>query len=211
MRMKLKSIMKRETATARELNRHFASINQKNAILLDKKIKKMIDNDDSDDKIDLYVQQVLKGEIVKKRHSFSTSCASIANKYKENNGKLIEQENLFCFFALIVSILSMIFTLISKITSNETLPSDITQFVLYGFAFLAFFFVERNEWLYSNKKFSAFLKILNKYAPTLIMLSSFLFYFSCVFFNSLVLKYCFMGLFSLLPLLAIAKTKKKLK
>ena len=210
IKQKLKSILSPETATIHELKKHFLLTHNK-AVMIDCNIKKLIANDDSKDKIESYVKNELKDKRLKRRVSLQTACSSISDKYMMNNENWMGQENLFCFFALIVSICSMILSLISQITSNKFWESDFLQLILYGGSFIAFGIMEHHEWLYVNKKFGKFLNMLNRNAPLLIMLSTFLFYVVSVCFSPSLIKYCFMGLFALSPLCAILKTIKQLK
>ena len=210
IKQELKSILNPETVTIHELKKYFL-LSHKKAVMIDCNIKKLIAKDDSKDKIESYVKNELKDKKSKKRVSLQTAYSSISDKYIMNNEKWMDQENLFCFFALIVSTCSMISSLISKITSNKFWESDFLQLILYGGSFIVFLFMEHNEWLYVNKKFGKFLNMLNRNAPLLIMLSTFLFYFISVFPVQSIIKYCCMGLCALFPLCAILKTIKQLK
>lgn len=145
MIIKSKSNAKREMATIREIQKYFPKLSREKVEIIDRNIKASIANDDSYENIKLYVQRELKGQ--KTKNSFWVACAAIADEYDNNSKKWMSQENLFCFFALHTTIISLLWTLAEKVTGNENWTSDIRQFVLYGLAFVIFIFLEYKGWV----------------------------------------------------------------
>ena len=132
----------------------------------------------------------------------------LAEKYKENNSKWMSQENIFCFFALLISVVSMLLVLANKYFKNDLWTSDLVQFILYFSSFLVFKLVECKGWVYKDKRFNKFLEILNRNAPVLIILSTTIFYglSLTLYIHELKLTYFAMLIFALVPLGAIVKT-----
>lgn len=206
MIIKSKSISKREIATIREIQRYFPKLSREKVEIIDRNIKTSIANDDSYENIKLYVQRELKGQKAKKKYSFWVACAAIADEYDNNSKKWMSQENLFCFFALHTTIISLLWTLAEKVTGNEKWTSDFRQFVLYGLSFVIFKFLECKVWVYKSERFNRFLEMLNRYAPLLIMLSTMLFYGCSMLIGETTVGHWIMGGFAVLPVVAIIKT-----
>lgn len=210
MSEKSKSNAKSEMATIREIQKYFPKLSREKVEIIDRNIKTSIANDDSSEKIKLYVQRELKGQKAKKKYSFWVACAAIADEYNNNSKKWMTQENLFCFFALHTTIISLLWTLAEKVTGNENWTSDIRQFVLYGLAFVMFKLLECKKWVYKSERFNGFLKILNRYAPLLIMFSTMLFYGCSVLIGETTVGHWIMGGFAILPFVAIIKTLRQM-
>lgn len=210
MKMKSRLNERREMATVREIQKYFPKLSCEKVVTIDRNIKKSIANDDSYESIKLYVQRELQGQQAKKKYSFGVACAAIADKYADNSKKWMSQENLFCYFALHTTIISLLCTLAEKVTGNENWTSDIRQFILYGLAFAVFKLLECKGWVYKNKRFNKFLEILNRYAPLLIMLCTMLFYGCALFIEETTAAYWFMGGFAVLPFMAVIKTLRQM-
>ena len=177
---------------------------------MDQKIKKSIADDDSYESIKIYTQRELKGQKAKKKYSFWTACTAIADEYYKNNKTWMSQENLFCFFALHISIISMLFVVMEQLTGNEMWSSNALQFLLYIMAFVLFKLVEIKGWVYKSKRFNKFLENLNRNAPLLIIVCSTLFYLLAMFPEETFYKYAGMVIFAICPLFAIIKTLRQM-
>lgn len=201
---------RKEMKTICEIQKYFPCMSMEKIEEVDRNIKKSIANDDSYDSIKLYVQRELKGKKVKKKYSFWVACTAIADQYHKNNKKWMCQENLFCFFALIISIVSMLFAFMEHFTGNEDWTSNTVQFLLYFSALILFKFVEIKGWVYKNKQFNKFLEILNRNAPLLIMMCCASFYFLAIVFEESYLQYVGMVFSAIFPIFAIIKTIKQM-
>lgn len=162
--------------TVREIQNYFPNVSSEKAKIIDQNIKKSIADDDSYDSIKIYVQRELRGKKVKKKVSFWAACTAIAEQYFKNNRNWMSQENLFCFLALLVAIISMLFVFMEQLTGNIIWRSNGLQCLPYFMALVLFKLVEIKGWVYKNKRFNKFLEILNRNAPLLIIVCSMLFY-----------------------------------
>ena len=203
----MKLLQPERPKTQTEIRRLFRNVSEEKAEQFDKNIRKKIANDSSHESINKYVADELKG---KKARGLSAPIrrGELAEKYKENNSKWMSQENIFCFFALLISVVSMLLVLANKYFKNDLWTSDLVQFILYFSSFLVFKFVECKGWVYKDKRFNKFLEILNRNAPVLIILSTTIFYglSLTLYIHELKLTYFAMLIFALVPLGAIVKT-----
>lgn len=196
--------------TIHEIQKYFPNVSFEKAKVIDQKIKKSIADDDSYENIKIYVQREFKGQKAKKKYSFWVACTAIADAYCKNNKAWMSQENLFCFFALHISIISMLFVVMEQLTGNEVWSSNVLQFLLYIMALASFKLVEIKGWVYKSKRFNKFLEILNRNAPLLIIVCSTLFYMLAMFPEETFYKYAGMVIFAICPLFAIIKTLKQM-
>ena len=186
----------------------FPYLSPKKAKWLDRKIKVLIAWDDREEYILSYVKKVLK-EIKKSDYTFNPHCESLAEKYRENNDKIVCQENLFCFLGLIASVLILVADLLLSIFPCEWLGKVFEPLVVYPCALILFCIMIKNDWVYRKNEFNDFLKLLSRNSSGLSFVSSACF---CVLFSSGVdsaISVCALALCALMPCFALTKSYRQ--
>ena len=200
--MKLFQSNKPETQT--EMRKLFRNVSEKKAERFDQNIKKKIANDGNKDSINNYIADELRDKKAR-GYSFPNSRSELAEIYYKNERKWMTQENLFCYFALHISVISMVLTLAAEYFDNDALTSALANFILYFLSLVIFIVLEIKDRLYKHERFSKFLEILNRYAPLLIILCATVFYgLGCFAWKSNML-YSVRYVFAIAPMLAIVK------
>ncbi len=209
---------KNEAKTVAEILNRFPKLSEERAHTIDQEIKKKIAEDDSFQKVTRYVQDELKGEKISK-YSFNHNCSKIAEVFLENNDRWMRQENFFCLLALIISVISMVFSYINLYANFESPFCDLFQVCLFVTALVVFLILNKTKWFFKNARFKLFIDILNRYSPGLILFGNTVFYIglfmarielntNCVLAVLLIHLLMLSGI--LLPLYSIIKTLGKL-
>lgn len=95
---------------------------------IDRNIKKSIAKDDYPDEVLKYIKRELS-EKNQNNHKFNQNCNDLKKAYIDSNKRWMFQENLFCFYSLIISILWMCTQLVKLYIPNTWLTSDFTHLV----------------------------------------------------------------------------------
>jgi len=136
---------------------------------IDWNIKKSIAKNDDRSKVLEYIKRELSKKNLGK-HSFNQNCSRLEEIYTENNKRWMFQENLFCFFSLILSIIWMFTQLIKLYNPDTWLTSDCAQCSFYILFTILFFIISKIRKKHKLESFNAFLIILNRHAPSTIMI-----------------------------------------
>ena len=144
---------------------------------IDKNIKKSIAKDDAPSKILGYIRKELSNKSISK-YKFNQACYDLEKNYTESKKHWMFQQNLFCFFALIISIIWMCIQIVRLYDYDTLLASDCTQFVIYLLFTCLFLIVNFFCKKYKMVSLNMFLNQLNSYAPSAIMIGMTLCYLS---------------------------------
>lgn len=180
------------------------NVREKKAERFDQNIKKKIANDENKDSINNYIADELRGKKAR-GYSFPNSRSKLAEIYYKNERKWMTQENLFCYFALHISVISMVLTLAAEYFDNDALASALANFILYFLSLVIFIVLDIKDRLYKHERFSKFLEILNRYAPLLIILCATVFYGLGCFERKSNMLYSVRFVFAIAPMWAIVK------
>ena len=107
-------------------------------------------------------------------------CKYLTNVYIKNDDIWMLQENIFCFMALIYSILSLSMRILQEITQKNVFTSDKMQFALLLALLIAYVVICNKGKTDENSKFNTFLKELNRKAPSMTIIMSLAFYLTLV-------------------------------
>lgn len=175
--------------------------------LLDKKLRSHIIKKDTLTKEDTlnYVKTILSSSNISK-YKIDDNCSKIATSYLSNLKQWTFQQNLFCFFAFILTLAWMFVQLIEQLTNIAWLNSHCFQSILYLSSLVLFLFLDKFNSLHPLKKFSIFLKALNQYAPSITLITTFLFHFLLALNLDKTITIIIMILFFILPIVVIYKT-----
>ena len=102
--MKIIQLTCQKSSTERRLDELFPNVGSKKKKYIDQSVKKLIANGKTNEEIfDYIMREMPQGQSI--RGKFRDKCKSLAEKYVENNYRWMCQENLFCFLALVVSVI----------------------------------------------------------------------------------------------------------
>lgn len=144
---------------------------------IDENIKKSIAKDDDPSKVLTYIKKELSKKKTGK-HICIQDCLDLEKIYTENNKQWMFQQNLFCFFSLIISIVWMFTRLINLYLYDISRISDDSQFGIYSFFMCLFLIINHIRQKHTMVFFNTFLNQLNRNTPTLIMIGMFIYYFA---------------------------------
>lgn len=165
----------KQPKTQRRLMEEFPEINADVAENIDIKTKAKVltyqsDNDNRD--VSIVLQEEIKKCVKTKNFGkISKKCNKLASEYLENNRVWILQENWYCLLAYFVSIATMIL----RVLEVKTKTNDCISFVLYFVALLLWILIVQIKRLMGLKA-DRFLVAFNHHAPSVIIVSSLLFY-----------------------------------
>lgn len=150
---------------------------------IDWNIKKSIAKDDHPDEILKYIKRELSEKNLNK-HKFNQNCYDLKKDYIESNKRWMFQENLFCFYSLIISIIWMCAQLVKLYSPNTWLTSDFAQLGIYAFFTFSFWIVDKIRKTHKLNSFNMFLNLLNRHAPGAIMIGMLICYVAlCLVFE----------------------------
>lgn len=166
--MKLSIFKQKPPITQATLKDIYPKLSDKDIRQIDWKIKKSIAKDNNPSKILEYIKRELSNKNLGK-HKFNQNCSKLEEIYTESNKRWMFQENLFCFFSLIISLVWMCTQLIKLYNHDTWATSDCAQYGLY-LLFTCLFLVM--SWIRKKHKmesFNTFLNLLNRHAPGAIV------------------------------------------
>ena len=161
--------------TQRRLMKEFPEIKEDVAESIDIKIKAKVLTYRSDN-VNKDVSVVLREEIkkcVKTKNigKISKKCNKLASEYLENNSIWFLQENWYCLLAYFVTLATMFL----RVVEVKTEMNDLISFVMYFVAALLWLIIVQTKRLMGLKA-ASFLVAFNHHAPSIIIVSSLLFY-----------------------------------
>jgi len=175
--MKLNIFMKKPPITQAALKEIYPQLSDKDIRKIDWKIKKSIARDDNPSKILEYIKSELSNKNLGK-HKFNHNCSKLEKIYTESNKRWLFQENIFCFFSLIISFIWMCGQLIKLYNNDSWITSDGAQCGFYLLFACLFLIMSRIRKKYKMEFFNIFLNRLNRYTPGAIMVGMALCYCS---------------------------------
>ena len=157
--------------TQKILSQEFPSLSPQDINQIDRIIKRSIARDDEEKKIYGYVKHELSTK-VRHRKSLQNIYRKVAKEYLRINCTWMFQENLFCFLSLIITIIWTITQLLSVCTQNNLTESNTFYFIIYLLGLIFFRLMNKFYQMKKKEKLELFLKILNRYSPSAIMLGT---------------------------------------
>lgn len=191
---------------------------------IDNEIRKSIAHSDDPQKITEYIETAIPKK-KNDKHRYRQNISSIKNTYIQKNNHWLFQENLFCFLALHISVISMFIEILKRYNEHTLFGTKYATLAIYGVFTVIFFFVDYGYKHYEHAKensnsqnyvklferFDSFLKILNRFSPCLIVIGTLLFYvLLCLLPCVNKLTTCILVITALFPMLSFVFTINKL-
>lgn len=166
----------KQTKTQKRLIKEFPEINDDTAEDIDIKIKTKVLTYQSNN-INRDVSEELQEEIKKyienkNSKKIKKKCNKLANEYLENNRIWMLQENWYCLLAYFITIATMVLRVIDVKTEKI---NDLISVIMYLAALILWLIIVKTEKL-MNWRVERFLIAFNYHAPSMIFISSLLFY-----------------------------------
>lgn len=174
------------TSDTHQLTKEFPEIPEEKANEINIEIKKRIiayQPTGINEDISRQIQLITKKYVISKNaNRVKKKCNRLAAYYLKSDMRWNMQENWFCLLAYFI----MIVTMVSRVLELETWTNDRLSLGMYFIALIVWRLIEKNHRL-MGRKAEMLLNAFNKQAPSMIFISSLMFYYVIILSHNKVI------------------------